>query len=93
MTESEQLMREVFREACALIDAWVAHMGGWDDLPAHFDISSERWVEAEIEITQAANVGDAAKVRELGAAFIERVRNYLARWEDMMTQKAKGAAV
>jgi hypothetical protein len=94
MTEAERIMREVFREACALIDAWVARMCGWDDLPARFDISSERWVEAEVEITKAANAGDVARVRELGDAFIERVRNYLAQWEVRMTEKqAKGATV
>lgn len=81
-------MREIFLKGCSLVDEWVARVGGWDDLPDKFDLSSEGWVHAEEEITKAANAGDDAKVQKLGDAFIERIATYLARWEEKMSRKA-----
>ncbi len=88
MTEAESLMRLIFLRAGECIDQWVAGMGGWNELPAQFDIHSERWIEAEAEIAKAANANNILEVYERGEAYIQRVRAYLSRWEAQMKRKA-----
>lgn len=83
--------RATLRTMAEKIDAFVERLSSWDALPDKFDISSERWVEAEVEIDRAAQSGDLQRTCELCDEYAERVDKYLAQWETLMSKKARAA--
>ena len=91
LTPAQQLACRTFADASAIINEWIAGMGGWDALPAGFSVSGGRWTQAETEIEEAAGAGDIDRVRDLGQAYILRVMAYCVKWEAIM-DKSKEAA-
>lgn len=74
-------MRDAFQAMNVKVTALVASMGGWDALPAGFDISTPRWHEAEAAIEKAADAGDCAATEDAIADYQGRVDKFCAYWE------------
>lgn len=83
-------MGEAFRRGASLIDALVAEMGGWDTLPARFEIGGKPWQEAEDAISDAAYAGRWWETIALADDYLRRVAAFCDGWRTLA--KAKGAA-
>lgn len=83
--------RTTFAGMAERVGGFVARLAGWDALPGGFDISSERWIEAEAAIDRAAQAGDLKTTCELCDDYSERVEKFLREWELLMSKKARAA--
>ena len=70
---------------------WFRALGGFENLPASFDIGGEAWLEAERQIDEAAKENDVEQATALCRAYEKRALAYFDAWRKKL-QKQNGAS-